>query len=106
VAARAVRYAALDARSTDLDAPAPATLYPWLSENWSKLSAWRGEGPLPEADRAKLRDWVRRAHARGRKIRFWNFPETPAAWRELTAAGVDLIGTDDLAKLQAFLRGA
>jgi hypothetical protein len=100
------RYSALDGRSTDLDSTAPAALYPWISENWTKLSAWKGEGPLPEADRAKLRDWVQRAHARGRKIRFWNTPETPAAWQILLEAGVDVIGTDDLAKLRDFLRSA
>ena len=104
-AARPVRYSALDGRSSDLDATVPATLYPWISENWSKLSAWKGVGPLPEAERAKLRDWVARAHARGRKLRFWNTPETTVAWQELRAAGVDLIGTDDLGRLRAFLRG-
>ncbi|MFM9091819.1 MAG: hypothetical protein ACKOUK_08780 [Verrucomicrobiota bacterium] len=36
-------------------------------------------------------------------MRFWNVPDTPAAWSELWAAGVDVIGADDLAGLQAFL---
>lgn len=104
VAARAVRHAALDGRSGDLDSDAPATLYPWISENWTKLSTWKGEGALAETDRAKLQDWVARAHARGRKLRFWNTPEDPQAWRILTAAGVDVIGTDNLAALRDFLR--
>ncbi|MES2697441.1 MAG: phosphatidylinositol-specific phospholipase C/glycerophosphodiester phosphodiesterase family protein [Verrucomicrobiota bacterium] len=104
MAAKARRYSALDGRSTELDSTAPATLYPWISENWTKLSKWKGEGALPEADRATLRNWVDRAHAQGRKIRFWNFPETPEAWRILTEAGVDVIGTDHLARLRDFLR--
>lgn len=104
VLARATRYSALDGRSTELDADAPVTLYPWISENWTKLSTWKGDGPLPAADRARLRDWVERAHARGRKIRFWNYPQTPDAWRILMAEGVDLIGTDHLARLRDFLR--
>ena len=103
VVARRLRYAALDGRSTDLDSTADASVYPWISENWTKLSPWRGEGSLPEADRLRLRDWVRRAHAAGRRIRFWNTPETPAAWAALREAGVDLIGTDDLARLRDFL---
>jgi hypothetical protein len=106
VKARALRRVALDGRSTDLEAPAPAALYPWISDNWSKLSAWRGTGDFPAADRAKLQDWVRQAHAGGRKLRFWNVPETPAAWRMLRAAGVDIIGTDRLDELAAFLRDA
>lgn len=103
VLARRPRFSALDGRSGDLDSPAPAAVYPWISENWTKLSAWKGVGPLPAADEAKLRDWVRRAHAQGRKIRFWNTPETDEAWRMLRAAGVDLIGTDDLGRLREFL---
>lgn len=106
VQARAVRRVAIDGRSTDLDATVPAALYPWISDNWSKLSTWRGTGPFPEADRAKLRDWVRRAHEKGRRIRFWNTPESPVAWRILREEGVDLIGTDRLDELAAFLRDA
>ena len=103
VIARAQRYSALDGRSTELDSPVAASVYPWISENWTKVSKWRGEGPLPEKDEAMLRDWVRRAHAGGRKIRFWNTPENVTAWRILRASGVDLIGTDNLARLRDFL---
>lgn len=98
------RYSALDGRSTDLDSAEPVTIYPWISENWTKLSKWKGQGPLPEADRAILRDWVRRAHAKGRKLRFWNYPETSEAWRVLAEEGVDVIGTDHLSRLRDFLR--
>jgi len=101
--AKIVRFSALDGRSTDLDSSAPVTLMPWISENWTKLSAWKGEGALPETDRAKLRDWVTRAHAHGRKIRFWNFPEKPEAWEILRREGVDVIGTDHLVRLREFL---
>jgi hypothetical protein len=97
-----VRYSALDGRSGDLDSGVPATVYPWISENWTKLSAWRGEGDFPTTDQERLRDWVNRAHARGRKIRFWNTPETTEAWRILSEAGVDYIGTDNLARLRDF----
>jgi hypothetical protein len=103
VRAQSRRFAALDGRSTELLSEAPAALYPWISENWAKLSQWRGVGPLPEADLAKLREWVTQAHARGRKLRFWNTPETPEAWRILREAGVDIIGADDLSKLRDFL---
>lgn len=97
------RYSALDGRSTDLDSAEPATIYPWISENWTKLSRWKGQGPLPESDRATLRDWVRRAHAKGRKLRFWNYPETPEAWRILAEERVDVMGTDHLSRLRDFL---
>ncbi len=103
VESRARRYSALDGRATELDSSAPPTLYPWISENWSKLSAWRGEGRMPAADLDSLRSWVERAHARGRKLRFWNTPETAAAWSLLRTAGVDVIGTDNLPRLSDYL---
>ena len=104
IAAQSVRFAAVDGRSVDLESAAPPTLVPWISENWKKIFAWHWEGPMPEAERLALGHWVARAHAQGRKVRFWNTPDRPEAWRVLRAAGVDVIGTDDLAGLAAFLR--
>ena len=97
------RLVAMDGRRAHLDSPLPATLIPWISENWRTFSPWSWTGPMPEEVRRNLRDWVARAHARGRRLRFWNVPDTPAAWSELRAAGVDVIGADDLAGLQTFL---
>jgi hypothetical protein len=101
---QAERFAACDGRAADLDSAAPAGFIPWVSENWRTLSAWDWSGPMPEADRARLHDWVQRAHAQGRKLRFWNVPDRPETWRLLSAAGVDLLGTDDLAGLATFVR--
>ncbi len=103
IAAQDVRRAGIDGRPTDLDSTAPAHLMPWISASWGSLFRWRGEGPLPDAERAKLRDLVRKAHAHGRLVRFWATPESPAVWKELRAAGVDLLNTDKLAELQKFL---
>jgi hypothetical protein len=103
LAAQALRYAAIDGRIEDLAANPSAALVPWISDNWQKVSAWKWSGPMPAADREKLGELVARAHAQGRRIRFWNTPDTPDAWRLLQAAGVDLIGTDHLAELRDFL---
>ncbi len=100
----AVRYAGLDGRPDDLDADVSADLMPWISGNWALLFRWRGDGPMPAAERAKLREQTGKAHARGRLLRYWATPEKEAVWTELRAAGVDLIGTDDLDKLRTFLR--
>lgn len=105
IAAQAERWVAVDGRRLDLEQNPPALLVPWVSENWRNVFAWRWEGAMPAGDRAALRDWVGRAHAQGRKVRFWNTPDRPEAWRILRAAGVDVIGTDDLAGLAAFLDG-
>lgn len=98
-----VRYAGLDGRLTDIDSNEPADVMPWLSDNWTWLFRWRGEGPMPNDQREKLRVLVAKAHKHGRLIRFWATPERPAVWRELRAAGVDLINVDDLSGLRKFL---
>ena len=103
MAAQSLRHAFVDGRGIDLEKNPPATLVPWVSENWQKLSPWRWEGEMPAAARTALRTWIERAHAQGRKVRFWNTPDRAEVWRQLAEAGVDFIGTDDLAGLQRFL---
>jgi hypothetical protein len=103
-----VRYAGYDGRLTDLDSDLPADLIPMISDTWVKQSAWKGEGTMPAEERQKLNDIVRKAHAKGRLVRFWATPDAPspareAVWRELLSAGVDLLNTDDLKGLQEFL---
>ncbi|HEY1379279.1 MAG TPA: phosphatidylinositol-specific phospholipase C/glycerophosphodiester phosphodiesterase family protein [Gemmataceae bacterium] len=103
MASQAKRYAGYDGRSGDVDSDLPAHLMPWVSDNWTKLFMWRGEGTMPGEERAKLQHFVARAHKHGRLVRFWNTPELPAFWAELRAADVDLINTDRLAELRQFL---
>ncbi|GAB7039619.1 MULTISPECIES: phosphatidylinositol-specific phospholipase C/glycerophosphodiester phosphodiesterase family protein [Catenuloplanes] len=105
-----VRYAFYDGRMADLTAGAPASLIPLISDNWTTVFTWLGVGPMPADQRARLREIVTTAHADGRRVRFWATPDTPgpardAIWTELRRAGVDHINTDDLAGLEAFLRG-
>jgi hypothetical protein len=103
IAAQKLRYAGIDGRLSDLDSPDPAHLMPWISDRWTSHFRWRGDGPMPKEERARLDEFVRKAHQGGRKVRFWATPEKAAVWRELRAAGVDLINTDELANLQRFL---
>jgi glycerophosphoryl diester phosphodiesterase len=102
------RFAFFDGRSADLASGMPAELMPLVSDNWTKLFTWRGIGPMPELERAKLHAYVEAAHAEGYRVRFWATPDQPgeareAMWTELHAAGVDHINTDDLAALEEFL---
>ncbi|MEV4636397.1 phosphatidylinositol-specific phospholipase C/glycerophosphodiester phosphodiesterase family protein [Actinoplanes sp. NPDC049548] len=108
--AQRVRYAFYDGRSADLGSGAPASFIPLISDNWTTLFTWQGAGPMPAAERAKLEEFVRVAHAGGQRVRFWATPDVPgperdAVWEALVAADVDHINTDDLAGLEAFLRG-
>jgi glycerophosphoryl diester phosphodiesterase len=102
------RFSFYDGRSADLTSGMPAGLMPLVSDNWTKLFSWQGVGPMPAAERAKLRAYVADAHANGYRVRFWATPDTPgtareAIWNELFDAGVDHINTDDLGALQQFL---
>ena len=79
-----------------------------ISDQWVKHFTWKGAGAMPAGEQQKLSDIVRKAHAQGRLVRFWATPDAPspareAVWRELLAAGVDLLNTDDLKGLQEFL---
>lgn len=104
VAAEPVRYASIDGRLIDLDGADSAHLIPLISDNWTDHFHWRGVGPIPPDEKAKLRQIVERTHQQGRRLRFWAMPDTPAVWRELSGSGVDLINTDSLPGLQRFLR--
>jgi hypothetical protein len=106
MAAEAVRYAGIDGRLSDLNSDLPVHLLPLISDNWALFFKWKGQGPIGDADLTKLQDAVAKAHAHGRRIRFWATPDNENVWRELHANGVDLINTDDLAGLEKFLRGA
>lgn len=103
------RFAGYDGRLADLDAGLPATDMPLVSDNWTRHFTWQGIGPMPEAERQKLRDIVARAHEAGYRVRFWATPDMDgpardAVWQELLDADVDHINTDDLAGLEQFLR--
>jgi hypothetical protein len=97
------RLAMLDGRVEDLKQRYPAELMPLVSARWGTHFTWTGQGEMPEKERRDLKDLVDRVHAQGRRIRFWAIPDSPAGWKELRAAGVDLINTDKLEELREFL---
>jgi hypothetical protein len=97
------RLAAIDGRMKDLEGNVPSTLIPLVSERWGSLFKWRGSDPMPEAESARLGELVQKAHAQGRRIRFWAIPDNPAGWAVVRQAGVDLINTDHLAALRRYL---
>ena len=106
LAGEACRYAAVDGRLPDLAGSASPHLVPLVSDNWATNFRWRGNGPLADEERQKLRQFVGQAHQQGRRIRFWAAPDHPAGWRELREAGVDLINSDDLPGLRNWLLAA
>lgn len=104
MAAEAIRYAACDGRLEDLQSRTSPHFMPLISDNWRLHFTWRGIGALPDADRQKLAQVLAEARRRGHRVRFWGAPDHAAAWKELHAAGVDLINTDHLAELAKWLQ--
>ena len=100
-----VRFATYDGTLADLDSSESANFIPWISANWAENFAWRGQGAMPVADSTRLKDILTKAHAQGRRVRFWGAPDKVVFWRALRDAGVDLINTDDLPGLANFLNG-
>ncbi|GAA0709816.1 hypothetical protein Drose_02890 [Dactylosporangium roseum] len=107
------RHAFLEGRFSDLEPGGlPVSVAPLVCE---ALAARLGYDPLeewpefPAEARHIVRSLVRAAHEGGRRVRFVDVPEVPrqvrtAFWRELQAAGVDLIGSRHRAALGRFLR--
>jgi len=104
MAQETLRYAAYDGRLQDLESSAPSSFIAWISSDWTQSFRWSGDGPMPHEQRARLRQIVDKAHQRDRRVRFWATAESTTLWRELLAAGVDFINTDDLVGLERFLR--
>ncbi len=101
---RQERYIArYDGRMRDLNSDLPPHFMPLVSDSWWSHFNWLGLTEMPAEERQKLRDMVRRAHEKGYRVRFWATPELETVWQELLDAEVDLINTDNLPRLQAFL---
>jgi len=103
VAAETNRLAGIDGRLKDLASTKRGDAALWISDSWKPTFHWTGKGKMPDDERARLRDIVERAHAKGKLVRFWAAPQTKEAWTEFSADGVDLLNADDLAGLEKFL---
>ena len=83
-----------DARPDVTLTPAQLGRVAMISDYFGKYSKWKGNGPIPERDERKLRAIIDEAHKRGKKVRFWAFPDTPTAWKTAVSLGIDFINTD------------
>lgn len=109
--AAGLRYAGVDGRVDRLmqDGVADPALYTMMSQNWARLFDWDGTGAMPADEEAALAAYSATVRENGQLLRFWNTPDDAGAardalWTRLVEHDVDLINTDDLAGLEAFLR--
>jgi alkaline phosphatase len=93
----------------DDDLKMPHSQYEWnrvglVSLPFIKITNWKGEGDISRKDKKAVRHIIDSVHAAGKPIRFWAAPDTEASWRLQMKLHADLIGTDKIAELEAFLR--
>jgi len=105
------RYATLDGRdpkSTDSNVVASLG---WVSNRYTDVFSWPApeDAELREQEIATIREYVSNVHRlKGGKVRvrFWATPEDPVLWQLLLDLNVDIIATDELDKLLAFMLDA
>ncbi len=107
--ARAGRLCFGEGTLADLDRGIPSLALPIVGEHVAWRLGWDGRDAMPPEERHLLRALVRTARAEGKRVRVYGIPEQRrtvrlAFWRELHAAGVDLIGARDVGALRRFLR--
>jgi len=78
-------------------------LHLWYALSWPDWFFWDGEGRIPSTERNRLQALVDAVHRRGRRLRLYHLPEAESVWSEALDAGVDLLSTDDLQRLEQFL---
>lgn len=78
-----------------------------ISTDFSLYSHWEGKGAIPPGDAAKLHAVIQKAHhlkpRGGLPVRFWGAPDTPDCWATLRRLGADVINTDQVDVVSAFL---
>lgn len=74
-----------------------------LSDNFANYSTWKGTGTISSEDREALKQAISKAHRLNKKVRFWNAPDSPAAWKLFMDLQADYINTDKIGELASFL---
>lgn len=75
-----------------------------VSSNFQSYSKWAGKDKLNDVDKKKLVALIESAHSMGKPVRFWAIPDFENGWRTMIELGVDIINTDDVAGVSAFLK--
>jgi hypothetical protein len=92
-----VRYVSVQRHAGSLhddEQTQPAHLISLISAPYASTLRWNGIGTAPTRFRLALDQLVKDAHAvEGRRLRIYHVPRRASIYRQLAAAGVDLIST-------------
>ncbi|WP_225000292.1 alkaline phosphatase [Cesiribacter sp. SM1] len=75
-----------------------------ISTSFREYTQWNGKGVLPKEEKRTLQALINDVHAKGKKIRFWASPDFGNAWIQLMNMQVDVLNTDNVPRLAAFLK--
>ena len=93
----------IDGRPDDLGKGIDPIRMPWVSDRFSNWGSVDSNGRITAASVGRISTLAARIHAEGKTFRLWAIPDHPAAWRQLMDAGVDLLNTDRLEEMRAFM---
>ncbi len=74
-----------------------------MSDDLRRFTRWNGQTELPETDKKSIEAAVTQAHQQHLPVRFWDAPDTPAAWDQLIRLHTDYINTDHIQALATYL---
>ena len=74
-----------------------------ISTSFSEHVTWDGTGSIPREALQKIKALMADAHGKKKLFRFWGTPDFENAWKEFMRAKMDVIVTDDVTALAAYL---
>lgn len=95
--------ASIDGRPEDIGKGYSELLMPVISDNYAKITGTQATHIPTDADLKKIKELAGKVHREKKKLRLWAIPDDEASWRLLLDAGVDIINSDKLEELNAFL---
>lgn len=75
-----------------------------VSLQYSLYSKWKGVGVIPAKDEQRIKHVIDSVHTLGKPIRFWDAPDNKTGWSSLMKLNADVIGTDLIDELSAYLK--
>lgn len=75
-----------------------------VSADVQNLVTWKNDESLSTRQKEVLSEIIAHVHSKNQLIRFWGTPNTIQAYQDLMELKVDYIGSDDLSKLECWLR--
>jgi len=73
-----------------------------VSGNYRMFFRWNGKGEMPAKEQQRLRTMAEDMEQLGLRMRLWDAPDQPEAWKAFAHNGVDLINTDHLDQFAAW----